>query len=726
MTDPLPAGPGILDVPVAGAKITGLTPGVAAKLAKGLGVETIADLLEQVPRRYLDLSKTLRIGDVKVGQDVTTRAKVIKVEGRHLRSNRHLLSVTVGDGSGYLELVWWNQPFRAKAFSPGAQIAAAGRVERQRGRLQMVNPFVETLGGDQVHVGRIIPVHPATQGVTATQIRRYVHDALKRYRDRIDDPLPAALVAEHGSMPRAEAIEEMHFPSSWPRMMQARKRLAFEEFFVLSAGLGVRKHRRAASARAIVHDPDPPLLRRFLDALPFATTGAQRRAIAEIAADMARGVPMDRLLQGEVGSGKTVVAVAAALIGAATGTQTALMAPTEVLAEQHARTIRALLHPLADAAPDEGRLFSEGFRVELLTGSAGAADRKRALAAAADGSAQILVGTHALIQDGVQIARLGLAIVDEQHRFGVHQRVALRQRGGDDHDPHVLIMTATPIPRTLSLTLYGDLDVSVLDEMPPGRTPVVTRIVSNDAARRDAYAQIRDAIAQGRQAFVICPLVEGSAHLEVKAAESEYERIRAEVFPDLRVGLVHGRLKSNVKDEAMRAFRDRETDLLVATTVVEVGVDVPNATHMIIEDADRFGLSQLHQLRGRIGRGSESGICYLFTSVSEDDETRADAMRRLRAMEETNDGFALAELDLEQRGTGQIFGRGGGEGPAQTGRSDLRFANLLRDTEVLLQARAAAFALVDGDPTLDRQEHRALLAEVRRRFAGRLDWIFAS
>jgi ATP-dependent DNA helicase RecG len=308
----------------------------------------------------------------------------------------------------------------------------------------------------------------------------------------------------------------------------------------------------------------------------------------------------------------------------------------------------------------------------------------------------------------------------------VHQRVSLRQRGADDHEPQVLIMTATPIPRTLSLTLYGDLDVSVLDEMPAGRTPVVTQIVANGTARARAYDEIRAAIAQGRQAFIICPLVEGSANVEAKAAESEFERIQAEVFPELRVGLVHGRLKSNMKDEVMQAFREGALDILVATTVVEVGVDIPNATHMIIEDADRFGLSQLHQLRGRIGRGSESGICYLFTAVDPEDESRAEAMRRLRAMEETTDGFALAELDLEQRGTGQIFGRDAADGPAQTGRSDLRFANLLRDTELLLEARAAAFALVDTDPTLDRQEHAALVADVRRRFAGRLDWIFAS
>ncbi|MFA5891894.1 MAG: helicase-related protein, partial [Actinomycetota bacterium] len=398
---------------------------------------------------------------------------------------------------------------------------------------------------------------------------------------------------------------------------------------------------------------------------------------------------------------------------------------------QHYLSVTRVLEPLRDLAPSEGRLFGDGFGVHLLTGSTASKDRRRALEAAASGQAMMLVGTHALIQEGVEFERLGLAIVDEQHRFGVHQRVSLRTRGKGDVHPDALIMTATPIPRTLALTLYGDLDVSTLDEMPAGRTPVRTTVASNDSAREDAYEHIRGEVAAGRQAFVVCPLVEESSSLEVKAAETEFERIKTEVFPDFRVGLIHGRLKSQVKEEVMKAVRAGEIDVLVATTVIEVGVDVPNATVMVIEDADRFGLSQLHQLRGRIGRGRHSSACYLFTAAElDDDDARREAARRLEAMASTTDGFRLAELDLEIRGAGQLFGRGsveeGKRAPFQSGRGDLQFANLLRDVEVLVQARAEAFAIVDRDPTLAMPEHRALNEEVRRRFADRLDWLFAS
>ncbi|HVL91237.1 MAG TPA: ATP-dependent DNA helicase RecG, partial [Actinomycetota bacterium] len=466
---------------------------------------------------------------------------------------------------------------------------------------------------------------------------------------------------------------------------------------------------------------------------PYDPTGAQRRAVAEILGDMARPVPMHRLLQGEVGSGKTVVAVAAAVAAAANGKQTALMAPTEVLAEQHYLSITRMLEAIAALAPADdspGQLTLEkpGFRVELLTGSVTPKERERSNEGARSGRAHLLIGTHALIQGDVEFAALGLAIIDEQHRFGVHQRLALRAKGAGAAQPDQLIMTATPIPRTLAMTLYGDLDVSTLDEMPPGRTPVRT-VVAGPEDRRRAEARIRVEVEQGRQAFIVCPLVEKSASLEAKAAETEYERIRHEVFPDLRVGLIHGRLKPADKEAVMQRMRAGEIDILVATTVIEVGVDIPNASVMMIEDADRFGLSQLHQLRGRIGRGTHPSTCILLTSLEPGDEDREDARRRLDAMAGTNDGFRLAEVDMEIRGEGQIFGRGkvdpgAGEGaPAQAGATDLRFASLLRDADLLADARSEAFDLVGSDPDLRR--HPLLLSEVRRRFADRLDWLFA-
>ncbi|TML76567.1 MAG: ATP-dependent DNA helicase RecG [Actinobacteria bacterium] len=678
----LPRAPGPLDQPLAGAGIAGLSAAVATRLAKGLGVRTVRDLLEHVPRRYIDLSTTKKIRDLKIGEEATTQGTVTRVDGRYVRSKRHLLTVTIKDETGSLSLVWWNQAFRTKTFVTGQRLVVAGRLDRNRGQLVITNPFYEPLkgGGDQVHTGRVIPIHSTTQGVSTTQIRRFVHTALQRYGSLVADPLPGSLVEARGLRSREAAIREVHFPTSEKQMRAARHRLVFEELFVLSSGLAIRKRR----------------------------------------------------LEREVGSGKTVVAVAAALIAHASGSQTAFMAPTEVLAEQHYATVKQLLEPLADRAPvDTGKLFGDGFDVVLLTGSVTGKDRKRALEKAASGEAMILVGTHALIQEGVEFHRLGLAIVDEQHRFGVHQRIALRAKGVAGAQPDTLIMTATPIPRTLSLTLYGDLDVGTLDEMPPGRIPVTTAVARDEFSRARAYRMIRTEVARGRQAFIICPLVEDSASLEVKAAESEFERIRSEVFPELRVGLVHGRMNAAAKEAVMTSVRRGELDVLVATTVIEVGVDIPNATVMIVEDADRFGLSQLHQLRGRVGRGTDPATCFLFTAIDPlAEEARADAMTRLNAMASTNDGLKLAELDLELRGGGQLFGRGSveeGKGaPAQVGRGDLRFANLTRDLDVLVEARREAFSLVDDDPTLASPSNGALLGEVRRRFADRLDWLFAS
>lgn len=728
-----------LAVPLAQARLVGLTRAVAAKLA-AKGVGTVRDLLEWTPRRYLDLSSTKKIRDLKIGEEATVVGQVRSASGRYLRGGKHMLTVKVTDGTGYVDVVWWNQPFRAKQVPAGTVVAVAGRFERKMGRLQAAgNFFVEPIRGEGggVHTGRIIPVHAATEGVSPTMLRRYVHSALARYGGRITDPLPAELAGRLGLAARADALREVHFPATLADAGRARRRLAFEELFVLEAGLAVRKRRIERDTKGIAHAAGDAEVERFLASLAFTPTDAQRRAIAEIAGDLRRPRPMHRLLQGEVGSGKTVVAVAAAIRAAASGSQTAFMAPTEVLAEQHFLTVRALLEPIAGLAPASSTgpgaqlsFEAPGFTVELLTGSTLGRDREQALEAARTGRAHLLIGTHALIQEGVEFARLGLAIVDEQHRFGVHQRIALKAKGADAQ-PDVLIMTATPIPRTLAMTLYGDLDVSVLDEMPGGRKPVRTRVIG-PGGRDKVYELIRREVGAGRQAFVICPLVEESQALEAKAAETEYERIRSEVFPDLRVGLIHGRMRPPDKERVMRSMRAGETDVLVATTVIEVGVDIPNATVMLVEDADRFGLSQLHQLRGRVGRGPHASTCVLATSLDlGTDEEREAAKRRLKAMSQSTDGFRLAELDLEIRGEGQIFGRGRvdperGEGaPAQAGASDLRFASLLRDVDLLAEARREAFALVDADPRLGAVSNRLLLAEVRRRFADRLDWLFA-
>jgi ATP-dependent DNA helicase RecG len=729
-----PAPPRSLDLSLARAGITGLQPAAAAKLAKK-GVATVRDLLEYVPRTHHDLSQKKAIRDVKIGEHATILGTIKRVDGRYLRGRKHMLSVKVGDGTGFVEIVYWNQPFRAKNLVEGTTVAVAGRFERRAGKLQVSgNPFVEVLHGDDdagVHTGRIIPVHPATEGVSTVMIRRAVHSALKKYGDLIEDPLPADLVAELKLPPRAKALSELHFPASLAGVRSAGRRLAFEELFVLQTGLAAQKRRIERETRGLAHDRGDELVERFLTSLPFSPTGAQRRSIEEIASDMALTRPMHRLLQGEVGSGKTVVAVAAALKAAGSGSQTAFMAPTEVLAEQHFLTVRKLLEPLADVAPgDPGRLFGEGFGVELLTSAVTGKARERALAEAASGRATLLVGTHALIQEGVAFNRLGLAIVDEQHRFGVHQRVALKAKGAEEGEPDVLIMTATPIPRTLAMTLYGDLDVSLLDEMPPGRTPVSTHVIGPDR-RDEAYDVIRSEVTAGRQAFIVCPLVSESEALEVKAATTEHERISADVFPDLRVGLIHGRMRPAEKDAVMSSMRAGEIDILVATTVIEVGVDIPNATVMLIEDADRFGLSQLHQLRGRIGRSVHKATCLLLTSLDlVEPDQRQTARERLSAMESSTDGFELAEKDLIIRGEGQVFGRGAvgedGNAPAQAGQSDLRFSSpLVKWVDALARARKEAFKLVDADPHLAREEHATLRAEVIRRFGDRLDWLRA-
>jgi ATP-dependent DNA helicase RecG len=582
-------------------------------------------------------------------------------------------------------------------------VAFSGRVQYRYGRLQMVNPAYDVLedsgevGMKTVHTGRIIPLHPATQKMSAAMLRRLIARALEQYGD-LPDHIPYGLRARYGYPHRAQALREMHFPGSSGRLNRARQRMAYDELLVMQVALALRRQRLKSGTPGIAHAPPGNGVKAFMESLPFALTAAQSRAFEEISGDMSRPYPMNRLLQGEVGSGKTVVALLALLLTQENGHQGAILAPTEVLAEQHFANITAMLGHGLDV------------RIELLTGNTAAARRREILEAARSGALDILVGTHALISEEVEFRSLSLVVVDEQHRFGLRQRMLLKEKGTY---PDTLIMTATPIPRTLSLTLYGDLEVSVLDELPAGRAGTRTMVTGPDG-RKDAYELMRAELAAGRQGFVVCPLVDTSPAVEAKAAEKEAGEL-AKVFPGARIGLLHGQMAKADKDAAMASFRSGETELLVSTTVIEVGIDVANATFMLVENADRFGLSQLHQLRGRVGRGEHpSHSIFIFDGDSE------ESQQRMRAIAEISDGFRLAEADLEIRGEGSLFGT------RQSGMPDLRVARLTRDFRLLRQAREDAFALVEKDQRLNGPEHRLLRLEVSRRFRDNLEWLFSA
>lgn len=666
-----------------------------------MDINTVEDLLYHFPRRYLDRRRLSRIGDVRIGEETTVVGTVRSAEVNRISRNRSVLNVAIYDGSSYMYGVWFNQPYHADRLQPGVEVAFSGRVQYRYGRLQMVNPPYDILedsaevGSRTVHTGRIIPLHPATQRMSAAMLRRLIMRALDQYGD-LPDHVPFALRHRYGYPHRAQALREMHFPGSAGRLNRARQRMVYDELLVMQVALALRRQRLKSGTPGIAHAPPGELLDAFEASLPFALTAAQKRAFAEISEDMSRPYPMNRLLQGEVGSGKTLVALLALLLTRENGHQGAIMAPTEVLAEQHFANITSLL---------------EGFmevRVELLTGNTATARRREILQAARDGSLDVLVGTHALISEDVEFRSLGMIVVDEQHRFGLRQRMSLREKGVH---PDTLIMTATPIPRTLSLTLFGDLEVSVLDELPAGRAGTSTLVVGPDG-RGEAYEVMRAELEAGRQAFVVCPLVDASPAVEAKAAEKEAREL-VKVFPGARIGLLHGQMGKADKDTAMASFRAGETQLLVSTTVIEVGIDVPNATVMLVEDADRFGLSQLHQLRGRVGRGEHHSHCVLIF----DGDTEESRMR-MSAIAEISDGFKLAEADLEIRGEGSLFGT------RQSGMPDLRVARLVRDFRLLKQARADAFALVEEDPGLNDPENRLLRLEVTARFRDNLDWLF--
>ena len=663
-----------------------------------VGVTSVFDLLTTYPRRWVDRTNEARVSDLVAGTEALVLVTVRAVTKRTMRNRRTMVEVQVGDGSGRLHVVFFNQPWRERQLREGLQIVMFGKAEVYRGGLQMTNPTVDLIGD---RTGRIVAIYPQSEkaNLSTWEIAGWVESALERCAARgLCDPVPLRIRRSLGLIDRERAMRQIHLPETMVEKEQARRRLAFDELLRVQTVLVMRKRAFEREQRGIRHDVGGALVTRFYQALTYSLTAAQRRAIGEIEIDLAGAHPMHRLLQGDVGSGKTVVAVSAMLCAVQGGHQGALMAPTEVLAEQHATGVRQLLAELR--VPDANNLFGErALRVELLTNRVTGQDRRDVLAGLADGSVDIVIGTHALIQDGVEFSNLGVVVVDEQHRFGVEQRAALRTKGANESVPDVLVMTATPIPRTAAMTVYGDLDVSVLDELPPGRTPIVTHWANGPLLELAAWGDVRSAVAAGQQAYVVCPLIDESEKLEVASANETFERLSDHELAGLRIGLLHGRLSSSDKETVMDNFRAGTLDVLVATTVIEVGVDVANATVMVILDADRFGIAQLHQLRGRVGRGRHASLCWLVTGQLETTSPRVEALVA------STDGFELAEIDLDLRGEGTLMNT------MQKGRSDLKLASLRRDRELVGLARQAAFDIVDSDPLLAKSP--LLLDEVR-------------
>jgi ATP-dependent DNA helicase RecG len=701
--------------------VPGVGPSVAGKL-RSLGIRTVRDLLFYFPRQHRDYSKLEKIANIPLDEVTTTMGMIWEVETFRTSKGLARTIATISDETGKLRVTWFNQPYLQKQLNAakGSYLVVTGVKHRFGNKIEFtVRSHELPEQGDLLNTGRLVPIYPLTEGLNARTLRRFTKWVVDRYAAMVPEFLPASIRFAGKLMPLPEAVSQVHYPENEQALEAARLRLGFDELFLIQLGMQERRtrwQREGPRGKAFKID----LAKIFVDAnsvaalpgaengqesdvqndatlpgstlwsmvatdkpfeatLPFRLTEAQRRVIIEISGDLAQSKPMCRLLQGDVGAGKTAVAAAALLVAALSGYQGAIMAPTELLAEQHAQSIGTMLEPF-------------GIRTVLLTGSLRQRERSMGRSAIESGEAAVAIGTHALIQEDVNFARLGLVIVDEQHRFGVEQRDLLRQKG---YHPHMLVMTATPIPRTLALTVYGDLDVSVIDQLPPGRQKIITRWRSG-ARRDEAYRLIAQQVSEGRQAFIICPLIEESESLAVKAATVEYERLSREVFPNLRLGLVHGAMKAAEKDQVMRRFRDGELDVLVATSVIEVGIDIPNATVMVIEDADRFGLSQLHQFRGRVGRGAYQSYCYVLSA-----DASIQAQERLEVFQMTNDGFRLAEEDLRLRGPGDFFG------VRQSGVPELRMADL-NNTQLVELSRTLAAKLWESDAYLRKPEHAAL------------------
>ena len=668
------------DTPVRYLK--GVGPKTAERFEK-LGILTLSDLLCHYPRRYLDFSKPYSIAEAPADTECVVKAEVFaKPGGRILPGGRRMERITAGDDVSSLEITWFNNPYAAQKLELGQEYYFQGIVTGGMLRRQMVNPQVRT--DAQVKSSPFEAVYPQTEGLTSSAIAKCVRQLLP-HAELLPDPLPSEMLKKYRLFSKADAVRAIHCPATEEEAFAARRRLIYEELLVLQLGIGRMKNHGAASTGAPMKKADAS---PFWESLPFSPTGAQRRAVEEILTDMSGETSMNRLLQGDVGSGKTLVAAAAIWACIRAGYQAALLAPTEILASQHAENLNRLLSPF-------------GMRVALLTGGMKAAARRTTLAAIRDDEADLIVGTHAILSEGVEFARLGLAVVDEQHRFGVRQRGLLAEKAAN---PHLLVMSATPIPRTLGLLMYGDLDISILDELPPGRKPVKTRCITGKK-RADLYGFLDREIDSGRQVYIVCPAIEDAGGSGLNAVKSYYEDIAKAYLPDRRVGLMHGKLKPKEKAEVMDDFKSGRLDALVSTTVIEVGVDVPNATVMVIENAERYGLSALHQLRGRVGRGAAESWCFLVS-----DNASESVQKRLKFLCSTSDGFAVAQYDLETRGPGDFFGS------RQHGLPTLQIADLMNDTRTLHAAQSEAVALLAEDPLLERPEHALLARQVEQMF----------
>jgi ATP-dependent DNA helicase RecG len=704
---PIPA-PSSLDAAITVVK--GISTGLSSSFAK-MGVKTVRDLLYFFPHRHLDYSQLKFISQLVEGEEQTIVANVWQAQETRPGGRRSTEAI-VGDETGNIRVVWFNQPYLAKKLTTNARIMLSGRVSLFKGRHVFLSPEWELMEGqDLVHTARLVPVYPLTHGLRPRQVRRLMKAFIDRWAGQVPDFLPETMRRRLDLLELPVAIAQAHYPDDTSTKDKARVRLAFDELFLLQLGVMTKKRDWQEGRPGCPFDVDAPILNSFIKSLPFALTAAQEKVLGEIMTDLRKNQPMSRLLQGEVGSGKTVVATAALLVAATSGFQGAFMAPTEILAEQHFATISQLLSRLGQ---EEGEgylksyvgILSRPLRVALLIGDIKQTGKKQLQKQIKQGDIDIAIGTHALVQKGVAFRKLGLAVVDEQHRFGVEQRSALREKG---FSPHMLVMTATPIPRTLALTLYGDLDLSVIDELPPGRQVVKTKWLK-PGQRDSAYVFLRKQVAEEHQAFILCPLIEESEAIAAQAAVVEYERLSREVFPDLRLGLLHGRLSAVEKDQVMADFRAGNLDILVSTPVIEVGIDIPNATVMLIESADRFGLSQLHQFRGRVGRGKEQSYCMLLA-----EKPSEVGRERLDIIENTQDGFKLAEADLKMRGPGEFFGT------RQSGLPDLRMAKI-SDVALLELARNEAIKLFQVDPGLEKDEDRLLRQEMARVWAGAGEW----
>ncbi|MBU4305544.1 MAG: ATP-dependent DNA helicase RecG [Candidatus Omnitrophica bacterium] len=668
--------------------------GVGPKRIKSLNklnIFTIKDLLYYFPRRYEDRGNFKPINKVEIGKFETIRGKVLTMGLRRLKGKMTLFQLAVGDNTGIIYAVWFNQPYMKDVFKIQDEVILYGKVDRYR-TLQINSPEYEIIRNDEedstIHTGRIVPIYPLTYDVSQRYLRTIAKRNLDSHLPEIEEFMEPDIIQGNSLICLEEALAAIHFPQSFAQLQKAKERLIFNEFFLLQLALGLKRRDIKESAKGIKFNISAGLLGRFKSRLPFTLTASQQKVVAEIEADMASQKPMNRLLQGDVGSGKTIVSIWAMVICVQNGFQAALMAPTEILAEQHHRTIKAMLEPL-------------GVRVGVLTSGLKKKEKEAILAAAENHEIDILIGTHALIQDEMRCKKLGLVIIDEQHKFGVEQRIKLQKKGVM---PDVLVMSATPIPRTLAITVYGDLDISTIRELPPGRTPVETYWIS-EKKRRDLYVFLKKKITEKNQVYVVYPLIEQSKLKDLKAATIMFEHFRDEIFPECRVGLLHGRMKDAEKKAVMEAFKQGQLDILVATTVIEVGIDVANAAIMLIEHAERFGLSQLHQLRGRVGRGKKQAYCVLLSQG-----TSEDTLKRLRAMTSTTDGFKIAEYDLLIRGPGEFFGT------RQHGMPELKIGNIITDRELLVLSRKEAFQYLENSPDFLTDKENKIARELKEKF----------